>query len=405
MLNLIVLSIPIYFVLIALEATYDYFAKRQLYRLNDAIGNISCGIFEQVTGVFAKVFTVALFYVVSKNVGVFDIPTTWPWLIVLFIGIDFFYYWGHRHSHTVNLFWTGHVVHHQSEDYNLSVALRQGAIQKFFVSFYYVPLAFLGFDAEAFLFLGALQTLYQFWIHTELIEKMGMFGFLFNTPSHHRVHHGRDPIYIDKNHGGTLIVWDRLFGTFQKEVERPNYGITTPINTFNPIAAHIHPWKNLWEDVKRTPGGWNKVKLLFAKPGWLPQEAGGFRAPQPVPEDYKKYDVQLPLALNGYLLFQFFVVMGGTALFLFNTKNMEVPAQVFATVGIVVSVMLVGMLFSRWKPAWAIEAVRLLGVPVLLWYFIGASVGLLPFAIGAAGFVLFSGGWLWYAHRQMPVAR
>ena len=153
-----------------------------------------------------------------KHYAIFDISNSFFNYALLFIGIDFFYYWFHRLAHEVSLFWGTHIVHHQSEDYNLSVALRQSSFQGFIAMFFYLPLAIIGFNPIAFVTINAFQTLYQFWIHTKTINKMPRwFEFVFNTPSHHRVHHGRNPKYIDKNHGGTLIIFDRLFGSFQAE--------------------------------------------------------------------------------------------------------------------------------------------------------------------------------------------
>src|SRR6056297_2359014 len=195
--NPVILAIPVFFILIGMEVAYGYFKDRKIYRLNDAVANISCGIVEQLTGVFAKVFTVAAYAFIYDNFRVFTLEDTWYWIAIAFIGVDFFYYWAHRMSHEVNLFWLGHVVHHQSEDYNLSVALRQSTFQKMFTFYFYFPLAFLGFKTEWFLLMGAFNLLYQFWIHTEVIKNMPRwYEFLFNTPSHHRVHHGRNPKYI-----------------------------------------------------------------------------------------------------------------------------------------------------------------------------------------------------------------
>ncbi len=186
-LNPIILSIPIFFLLIGIELLYSWFAKKKMYRLGDAFGNIGCGIFEQVTGIFVKVLTIGLYSLVYQNFRLFDIPINGWTIFLLFLGVDFTYYWAHRLSHEINLFWVGHVVHHQSEDYNLSVALRQGALQKLFTAPFALPLAFIGFSDEWFLYISAFNTLYQFWIHTEAIGKLGPLEWVLNTPSHHRV--------------------------------------------------------------------------------------------------------------------------------------------------------------------------------------------------------------------------
>lgn len=345
--NPIILSIPIFFILIAIEVIYSLATKKNYYRSADTFSNIGCGIFEQTTGLFVKVFTIGI-YTLAYQYRIFDIPSTWPFLILLFLGIDFQYYWAHRLSHQINLLWIGHVIHHQSESYNLSVALRQGALQKFFTSPFALPLAFLGFDPYWFLYLSAINTLYQFWIHTEAIDKMGWLEKVFNTPSHHRVHHGRDPKYIDKNHAGSLIIWDKMFGTFQEEQERPHYGITKPTETFNPVMAHIRPIQQLWDDVKQV-SGWDKARLLFKGPGWFPESSGGPKSPPEIPVDYKVYDVVVPRVLNFYSLVQFVLTIGYVAGFLFTYADLSTQQQLTGALWIVVALIALGSLFQKSK--------------------------------------------------------
>lgn len=389
-LNPIVLSIPIYFVLIGIELIYDRIKHKKLYRLNDAITNISCGITEQVTGVFVKVLTVAVYVFFYEYFRIFEVPHTWYWAVVLFIGVDFFYYWAHRYSHEINLFWTGHVIHHQSEDYNFSVALRQGVFQKVFTAFFFIPLAIVGFDPEWFVYIGAFSTLYQFWIHTEAIDKMGWFGYLFNTPSHHRVHHGVNPKYIDKNHGGTFIIFDRMFGTFQAEEERPTYGVTTPVNSFDPITAHVTPFMGIWKDLKQVKGLKNKLLLLIKPPGWLPKENGGFRVPQPVnPKTYHKYDQPTEKRLGLYLILQYLVVLAGTAYFLFTIKELTFINALFALL-ILLSVMSLGLLFDHNKKASILEPARLFLISIFVVFLAWNTPFILHISIAALLFLISS---------------
>lgn len=359
-LNPIVLSIPIFFVLIGIEVFYDRFAKKGVYRLNDALTNISCGITEQVSGVFAKVFTVTLFYLTYEHFRFFTIPTDWYWLVLLFLVVDFAYYWAHRWSHEVNLFWAGHVVHHQSEEYNLSVALRQGAFQKIFTAIIYLPIALVGFNPGWFLIIGAYNTLYQFWIHTQYVGKLGWLEYVFNTPSHHRVHHGRDPKYIDRNHAGSLIIWDRMFGTFQLEEEKPNYGITTPLASWNPVYAQVQHLGNIWEDFNRVSGFKNKFLVLFGKPGWLPDELGGPRKPQAVPADYQKFDTQVPLLVNVYVLVQYALLLGLSSYFLFQLSQFSLLEKIAFGSIIFFSSATLGMLLEGRSSAARTETLRLL---------------------------------------------
>lgn len=372
--NPVILSIPVFLVLIAAEAIYDRIKNRQMYRLNDAVTNISCGIVEQITGLFAKVFTVAAYHFVFTQFAIFEIPNHWMWWVVAFIGVDFFYYWAHRMSHQVNFMWLGHVVHHQSEDYNLSVALRQSTFQKIFTFYFYFPLALLGFPTEWFLLIAAYNLLYQFWIHTEVIGNLGPFEYIFNTPSHHRVHHGRDPKYIDKNHGGTLIIWDRIFGTFQKEEERPTYGITKPTESFNAVYANIKPFGELWAEMKQMPGLKNKILLAIKPPGWWPDSMGGVRKPPVVVKaTYKKFDVQLVPREGYYLFVQYLAVLGGTAWFLFNAQHLDFVIQIVLALVVVYSVMSLGLMFEKRKYALWVEFVRLVIFASALGWFLTAA--------------------------------
>lgn len=281
--NLIVLSIPVFFGLIALEVLWDRWRGLGLYRLGDTLANIGCGIMDQSSGLFSKVLTVgaytAVFHATASWRGweLSGHPAIWLGAFVL---TDFAYYWAHRLSHEVNLLWIGHSVHHQSEDYNLGVALRQSVLQKVLLMWVYWPLAMLGFPPEMFLTSMAINLLYQFWIHTELIDRMGPLEWVLNTPSHHRVHHGRNPEYIDRNHAGVFILWDRMFGTFQEEIVKPTYGVTRPTDSFNPVLAQWKPVADLWADLQRIPGLLDKLRFLFAPPGWYPASVGG---PQDVP--------------------------------------------------------------------------------------------------------------------------
>ncbi|MFT4778952.1 MAG: sterol desaturase/sphingolipid hydroxylase (fatty acid hydroxylase superfamily) [Flavobacteriales bacterium] len=362
----VVLSIPIFFALIGVELVVDAFQKKKsgksFYRLNDALTNISCGVIDQSTGVFAKVLTVTVYVVVFtffESLRGYDIAGNWLTYLLCFVAVDFAYYWSHRLSHQVNLFWTGHVVHHQSEEYNLSVALRQGAFQKMFMFWIYLPLAMVGFPPEWFVLSIGFNLLYQFWIHTEFVNKMGVFEYVFNTPSHHRVHHGRNPKYIDKNHAGVFIIWDKMFGTFKEEEERPTYGITRPLETFNPVMAHVRPFSELYHDTKRVVGLGNKLKFLFAPPGWYPESMGGRQVPPQVEPDEVKFDRSLPLGLNVYLLVQYVLIIAISSTFLFSLDAYTTFGKVFFVGFILAQVFSIGSVFDQSKKGKTIEWVRI----------------------------------------------
>lgn len=319
--NPIVLSIPIFFLLMGVEILIERWSHQKLYRLNDSVANLSCGITQQISGLFLRVLAIGAYVFLHDHLALFQLPVNWIYWVSLFLLADLAYYWAHRMSHEINLFWGGHVVHHQSEEYNLSVALRQSSFQVVWTFAFSLPLAIIGFDPLHFVLVSAYITLYQFWIHTELINKMGWFEYIFNTPSHHRVHHGRNPKYIDKNHAGTLIIWDKMFGTFQKEEERPTYGITKPVNSWNAVWANFSHYADMTRDLKRITKWSDKIKYLFKKPGWLPDYLGGYQAaPEVDKSTYKKYDTRSTLSLNLYVSFQYILCLAGTSIFLFSQK-------------------------------------------------------------------------------------
>lgn len=268
--NLITLAIPFFFLFIGIEVLL----ARRYYRFSDSIGDLACGVVQQVLGVFTA-GTLALAYVyIYKHHALLTLSPSSPlaWL-VLFLGVDFFYYWFHRLSHEINFLWAIHVVHHQSEEYNLTVALRQAAFQPLVSWVFYLPLALVGFPPAMFATIYSLNIIYQFWIHTRAIPKLGALEWVINTPSHHRVHHGSDTKYLDRNHAGTLIIWDRLFGTFQEEEEEPRYGVTRPLRSFNPLWANFHSFVALYNDARALPRLRDRLLLWIMPPGWWPTDA------------------------------------------------------------------------------------------------------------------------------------
>ena len=348
--NLIVLSIPIFFALIGLEVAWDQLKGRGLYRLGDSLANIGCGIMDQSTGLFSKVLVVAAYTAMFQLTDTWRswelqaTPTVW---VATFVLSDLAYYWAHRLSHEVNILWIGHVVHHQSEDYNLAVALRQSVLQKVLLMWVYWPLALAGFPPEIFLTCMAVNLLYQFWIHTELIDTLGPLEWVMNTPSHHRVHHGRNPEYIDRNHAGVFIVWDRMFGTFQKELVKPTYGITRPTETFNPVHAQWKPVVDLWNDLKRIPNWRDKLRFLFATPGWYPDSLGGPQAPPAISGQEKKYDPRPSKAVAALLIARWLLLLVVALLVLEAKDNLTSLQLASVLVWVFAALAAVGELWNK----------------------------------------------------------
>ncbi len=354
--NLIVLAIPVFFALIAVEVFWAWREEKRAYRLSDAVNDLSCGILEQVAGVFLKTAVFAGYLFVFERYRLLDIPSSSPlaWLLC-WLGVDFFYYWFHRMSHEVNAGWAAHIVHHQSEDMNLAVALRQSVFQGAMSWVFYLPLAFAGFPPAMFLAVSALNTLYQFWIHTRLIGKLGPLEWVLNTPSHHRVHHGRNPKYIDRNHAGSLIIWDRMFGTFQEEEEEPVYGITKPLASFNPVWANFHYWAELLHTAKRAARPLDRLRVFWKPPGWRPADLGGYeRAPEVDAASYRKYDPEVPRRAGLYVFAQFVLVNLVASYFLYQQAALGTAARVALALFIGASVLCLGGLLDR--RGWAVTA-------------------------------------------------
>lgn len=344
----VIIAIPMYFTLMAVELIYEGLSQRRTYRLNDAVTNINTGVLQQLTGTFIVFIKIGLYLLVYEHFALFHLERTWLSFAVIMILWDLCYYWEHRMAHQVSLFWGGHVVHHQSEDFNLSVALRQTSTGFIWGIPFFLPLAVLGFDPKQMVIAGGLNLLYQFWIHTEHIKRMpAWFEAIFNTPSHHRVHHGRDPKYIDKNFAGILIIWDRFFGTFRKEEERPNYGITKPLGSWNPVYANFAHYIDLWRVTRRARSAKDALSILFRKPGWLPDYLGGYQAPQAVASNYQKFDRPVSLGINVYVFLQFMGALAFNALYLFKHAEFDPTVKWLFAGWIIWSTLMFGFLFER----------------------------------------------------------
>lgn len=268
--NLIHYAIPFFVITVIIEAFATVRIKKWNYEYKDAITSIIMGLGNVFVGLFSKTLVLAALLFVYLNYRIFTLPFEWWVWVLLFFADDLSYYWSHRFGHTSRFFWASHIVHHSSEKYNLSTALRQTWTGSFTSFIFYLWLPLLGFHPAMILMQMSISLLYQYWIHTELIRKMPRwFEFFFNTPSHHRVHHATNPQYLDRNHAGILIIWDKLFGTFEPEVEKPIYGLTTNIKSFNPLYIAFHEWLGLFKDLFTIKSSLlDKVKYIAMPPGW-----------------------------------------------------------------------------------------------------------------------------------------
>lgn len=255
------------------EFFYELYKKKiTKWRLGEMWASFSVFLVAQLTEKIGTVVFAGSFIFIAKYIP-WQIPVNiWTTLLCILV-IDFLYYWEHVVEHKVRFFWAYHSIHHSSPIYNYTTALRVSFIDNFFAWIFYVPAVLLGFNPYIVVLTVVLILTYQFWLHTEIIGKLGWFEKIFMTPSQHRVHHGSDALYLDKNYGALLCIWDRMFGTFQEEKHTPKYGLTQQINTINPVKVHAHEYINIYKDIK-SARTWKEVWYYLVKgPDWKPKDA------------------------------------------------------------------------------------------------------------------------------------
>ena len=269
--DLVPYAVPFFLLAIGLEYAWGRARGNDTYRLNDSINSLSCGILStsiKLLGldIGGRVFTQAEQHWALARL---DAQSPWTWLLALLL-YDFCYYWFHRISHERTLLWAAHVVHHQSEEFNLTTALRQTSTGFLLGWVFYIPCFVAGVPAAVFVTVASAHLIYQFWIHSRHIPKLGPLEWVLVTASNHRVHHAQNPAYVDKNYGGLLIVWDRLFGTFEeeREAEPAVYGILGPLKSWNPLWANLHIYAQMLRDAWYTRRWSDKLRVLLARTGW-----------------------------------------------------------------------------------------------------------------------------------------
>ena len=273
--RLVVLVVPVFALLMALEFAWGWRKQRNTYRFSDTLGSLSQGLLSQALAVCTQLFQIGLYAMVYPLVAVWTKPDFWDsaigWILAVVL-FDFFDYWLHRAGHESAVFWAAHSVHHQSQQFNFSTALRQESMVAFLGWAFYLPMAVVGVPPEQFGLAGLIVLVYQFWIHTEHIGKLGWFDRVFSSPSNHRVHHAVNDGYVDRNYGGMLVVWDRMFGTFAEEGERCVYGTRKALASFDPVRAILGPYAPLIRDSWHTRRWRDKLAVWFKAPGWRPAD-------------------------------------------------------------------------------------------------------------------------------------
>ncbi|MBK0394743.1 lysoplasmalogenase family protein [Ramlibacter algicola] len=328
--QVLVFATPVFLLLIAIEYAWGLARGRNTYRLNDAISSIGLGILSTVTAVLVPLLKIGLYTLAFQHLALWRNDGFWTawygWLLALLF-YDFCYYWLHRAGHETALFWAAHVVHHQSQDYNLSTALRQTASGHLLGWVFYLPMALAGVPPLVFVVVGLVDLLYQFWVHTEHVPKLGWFDRWFCSPSNHRVHHAVNDRYLDRNYGGMLVVWDRLFGSFVEEDERCVYGTRSPLESWDPLWSNAEVYWGLLQDSWHARRWSDKLRVWFKPPGWRPADVAQ-RFPKP-PFDITKVQRFHPPVTRAVAWFagvQFLAMLGAVSLFLWNADSMRLAS-------------------------------------------------------------------------------
>jgi len=270
--ELTLIALPIFLVAIILEAVWSYRKTMGLYRTRDTLASLSMLVASAIVELLPKIAAIVLMFQLHEISPLRDIVGRqwWAWLLLFFME-DFTFYWFHRSNHEVRLFWAGHVNHHSSQYYNFGTALRQGVGERVHKFLFWLWLPLMGFDPLMIFTMISISLFYQFWLHTKTVGRLpAWFEAVFNTPSHHRVHHGSNIRYLDRNHGGVLIIWDKLFATFSPELDEEPvvYGLTSNIESDNPLTVLGHEYKSIWQSVKSTSSWSDRLRYLFLAPGW-----------------------------------------------------------------------------------------------------------------------------------------
>jgi len=354
-------AIPGFFLLIAIEFVVAKWRGRVAYHGNDAINSLGLGVMSQIVGVYSKLLSVGIYAWCAQHLTLWQLPADswWVWISGLLL-YDLLYYWLHRGGHRVGVLWAAHVVHHQSEDYNLSTALRQTSSGVFLGWLFYLPMALLGYPVTVFAIIALIDLLYQFWVHTEQVGRLGWFDRVFCSPSNHRAHHAVNERYLDRNYGGILIVWDRLFGTFVEEndIDPPIYGTRSPLRSWNPLWANVEVYWAIAKDAWHAQNRRDKWRVWIKPPGWRPADVEA-RFPKPAFDiGRERFDPPISRALMVYCLIQFALLLAMGVHFLGLAPHAALSTGFAYAAYLVLSMCLLGALMEGRGGALWLECAR-----------------------------------------------
>ncbi|MBM7128139.1 sterol desaturase family protein [Dyella mobilis] len=363
-------AIPGFFVLIGIELLVAKWRGREIYYSNDAINSLGLGMISQIVGVFTKLFAIGIYAWCAEHLAIWTLPARSPWVWISGLLLyDLLYYWLHRFGHEVNVLWAAHVVHHQSESYNLTTALRQTGSGFLLGWLFYLPMALLGYPAEVFAVIALIDLLYQFWVHTEVIDRLGWFDRVFCSPSNHRAHHAVNDRYLDRNYGGILILWDRLFGTFVEENDGdpPIYGTRAPLQSWNPLWANAEVYGAMLKDSWHAGRWLDKLRVWFKPPGWRPEDVARRFPKGEFDIAHARYNPPLSLPLKSYCLAAFGLLLLMGTHFLDAAPKLELaPAAAYAAY-LVAGLWTIGLLLEGRRIGIWLELLRTAGTAVGVW--------------------------------------
>ena len=396
--DLIALAVPFFLLALLIELAVDRYRRTGFYRANDAINSLSAGTLSTTIGYFTKILPLIAWGFVLQNFALIDMPLSWfdasPRGIALWVTAalawDFCYYWFHRFSHEISILWAAHAVHHQSEDYNLSTALRQTSTGFIFGWIFYLPLFVIGFPLEILITVNAVNLIYQFWVHTQHVRRLGVLDYILVTPSNHRVHHAQNERYIDKNYGGMFILWDRMFGTFadERDDDPVVFGVRKPLANWNPFWANLQVYDYLLFDARHTKRWRDKIGIWFRRTGWRPADVEA-RFPKARADlaHFEKFDPQIGPAMRRYVMAQFLVAVGLTLLIAQQFASKGAAGVVVLCLGLWAQLYTLGLLNEGRPNAVFWELMRLLpGQALFAW---GLQWNAMP--PGRAGLGLLAG--------------
>jgi sterol desaturase/sphingolipid hydroxylase (fatty acid hydroxylase superfamily) len=341
--------VPIFFLLIGIEILLEKSRGTNFYRINDSVNSLTAGVLSRMTGIVKQLLPLTIYVVAYEQLALFQIQMSWWVWLIAFVLYDFCYYWNHRLGHEMNILWAAHVVHHSSEEYNLTTALRQSG-SSFFSWIFYLPMAILGFEPIVLITVGSLNLIYQFWVHTRHIPKLGWYESVFVTPSNHRVHHAQNQIYIDRNYGGVFIIWDRLFGSFQEELnsEQPIYGIRKALKSWNPIWANVHVYSQLFKDCWHAKRWQDKILIWFKRTGWRPNDVEqNYPLGRVDLTRFRKFDIPLSLINKVYSLLQYSLVVFVGLLLMMNVAEFTLSEQILVVIFVLYGSVSAGLVLEN----------------------------------------------------------